>query len=131
MVLLGCLAGAYDELRQHGIYLSAYYPGSIKTPGFQAEQEAMPEVTARIEAQCSDVSTAYAAARCLLHGILNGKREITNEILPSLLVDRPTGSPLPDAIIGALVALVRSGWFLYVRIMSSKYIKAKACASAD
>merc|ERR1712113_643714 len=79
----GFLAGAYDEFKQHGVYLSVYFPGSIRTPGFQAEQEAMPEVTARIEAQCSDVSSADSAAQVLLRGILDGKKEITNEVLPS------------------------------------------------
>lgn len=127
----GFLAGAYDEFRRHGVYLSVYYPGSIRTPGFQAEQEAMPEVTARIESQCSDVSSADSAAKALMRGILNGSREITNEFLPSLLVDTPTGSPPLDAIIGALVQLVRAGWFFYLRIMSSMYIKTKTSGRVD
>ncbi|CAE8737106.1 unnamed protein product [Polarella glacialis] len=100
----GFLAGAYHEFRRHGVHLSVYYPGSIRTPGFQQEQEACPRVTARIEAQCSEISSAESVAAVLLKGIESGAREITNELLPSLVVDSPTGCAPIDALIGAVAS---------------------------
>jgi len=119
----GFLAGAHHEFALHGIRLSVYYPGSIKTPGFQAEQEETPRVTQRVEAQCSDISSADDAACVLLRGIECGAVEITNELLPSLIVDFPTGSPPVDVVIAAVVQLVRAVWSAYLRVMSSWYIE--------
>eukprot|EP00442_Polarella_glacialis_P054301 CAMPEP_0115061282 /NCGR_PEP_ID=MMETSP0227-20121206/7920_1 /TAXON_ID=89957 /ORGANISM="Polarella glacialis, Strain CCMP 1383" /LENGTH=337 /DNA_ID=CAMNT_0002446565 /DNA_START=73 /DNA_END=1086 /DNA_ORIENTATION=- len=125
----GFLAGAYHEFRRHGVHLSVYYPGSIRTPGFQQEQEACPRVTARIEAQCSEISSAESVAAVLLKGIESGAREITNELLPSLVVDSPTGCAPIDALIGAVVQLIRAGWSVYLRIMSNLYIEPIASSS--
>jgi len=118
----GFLAGAYDEFRRQGVLLSVYYPGSIKTPGFAEEQESLPLVAAKIEGQCSNACTAESAAHDLLRGIEAGTREITNELLPALLVDMPTGSEFLDAPIAAIVQLIRSGWYLYLRFMCKMYI---------
>jgi len=119
----GFLAGAYHELQRHGILLSVYYPGSIRTPGFKEEQERNSTVTVKIEAQCSDVASAESAAEVLLQGIQAGTMEITNELLPSLLVDHPTGCAPLDAAIAIVVQLIRAGWFLYLGLMSKYYIR--------
>lgn len=121
----GFLAGAYEEFRRHGVHLSVFYPGSIRTPGFASEQESMPLVTQKIEAQCSDVSSAESCAVVLLGGIEGGAREITNELLPSLLVDTPTGGCTPlDALVWALAQVVRGVSSLYMRFMVNRYIEA-------
>lgn len=119
----GFLAGSYHELRRHGILLSVYYPGSIQTPGFKEEQESKSTVTAKIETQCSDLSSAESAAEALLRGIEDGTVEITNELLPSLLVDHPTGCAPLDACIASVVQLIRAGWFMYLGLMSKYYIQ--------
>lgn len=119
----GFLAGAYEEFRVHGVHLSVFYPGSIRTPGFASEQAQMPLVTQKIEAQCSDVSSAESCARVLLGGIEGGAREITNEFLPSLLVDTPTGGCTPlDALIWAFAQVVKGPVSLYMRFMANRYI---------
>jgi len=118
----GFLAGAYHELQQHGVNLSVYYPGSIETPGFEHEKRQMPTVTSRIESSCSDVSKAEAAAAVLLAGIEKGTKEITNELLPSLVVDHPTGFAPLDACIASVVQCIRAGWSTYLRIMARQYI---------
>ena len=127
----GFLAGAYHEFLRRGIRLSVYYPGSIKTPGFKDDQEACALVTSKIEGQCSDVSSAASAAGCLLAGIEGGVREITNELLPALLIDTPTGSPLVDAAVGAVVQLIRVGWFAYLEMMSGMYISGVATTDSS
>ncbi|CAK9011080.1 3-dehydrosphinganine reductase TSC10A (3-ketodihydrosphingosine reductase) (KDS reductase) (3-ketosphinganine reductase) [Durusdinium trenchii] len=114
----GFLAGAGHELEQHGVHLSVYYPGSIATPGFEHEKQLMPTVTARIESSCSDVSKPEDAAAVLLAGIERGTKEITNELLPSLVVDFPTGFTPLDACVAAVVQIVRAGWSIYLRAMS-------------
>eukprot|EP00930_Biecheleria_cincta_P007495 TRINITY_DN108715_c0_g1_i1.p1 TRINITY_DN108715_c0_g1~~TRINITY_DN108715_c0_g1_i1.p1 ORF type:complete len:368 (+),score=59.38 TRINITY_DN108715_c0_g1_i1:98-1105(+) len=119
----GFLAGAYHELQRHGILLSVYYPGSIQTPGFKEEQESKSTVTAKIEAQCSDVSSAESAAEVLLRGIEGGTMEITNELLPWLIVDHPTGCAPLDAAIAVVVQLIRAAWFIYLGLMSKYYIR--------
>ena len=81
-----------------------------------------PLVTAKVEGQCSDVNTADSAAEVLMWGISTGAREITNELLPALLVDYPTGSPFVDAAIAWVVALIRAGWTAYLGIMCHLYI---------
>lgn len=118
----GFLAGAYHEFRRHGVLLSVFYPGSIRTPGFEHEQSLIPTVTAKVEAQCSDVSSAEDCAAALLKGIESGAAEITNELLPALIVDHPTGCAPVDAIIAAVAQLFRSVWFIYLQLMSSYYI---------
>mmetsp|Transcript_80641 Transcript_80641/g.179137 ORF Transcript_80641/g.179137 Transcript_80641/m.179137 type:complete len:336 (-) Transcript_80641:86-1093(-) len=127
----GFLAGAYHEFLRYGVRLSVYYPGSIRTPGFAAEQEAVPRVTAKIEAQCSDISSSEAAAEVLLNGILRGSHEITNELLPLLTLDMPTGCAPIDAAIAFLVQLIRAGWFMYLKAMSSLYIEGRKPVSAS
>ena len=102
--------------------LSVYYPGSMETPGFKEEMASAPLVTAKVEGQCSDVNTADSAAEVLMGGITTGAREITNELLPALLVDYPTGSPFVDAAIAWVVALIRAGWTAYLGIMCHLYI---------
>lgn len=114
--------GAADELAHSGIELSVYYPGSIKTPGFAEYLESMPVVTHKIEGQCSDICTASDAAKDLLAGVECGTREITNEFLPSLLVDAPTGCFPLDALIKLVVALIQCGWAAYIRFMCRHYI---------
>ncbi|CAL1130568.1 unnamed protein product [Cladocopium goreaui] len=118
----GFLAGAYHELQQHGVDLSVYYPGSIETPGFEHEKQLMPTVTSRIESSCSDVSKADDAAAVLLAGIEKGTKEITNELLPSLVVDHPTGFAPLDALVAAVTQCIRAGWSTYLRVMARQYI---------
>ncbi|CAE7423482.1 TSC10A [Symbiodinium microadriaticum] len=118
----GFLAGAYHELRRHGVHLSVYYPGSINTPGFQEEKRQMPPVTLRIESQCSDVSSAESVADIMLRGIENGTKEITNELLPSLVVEAPTGCAPLDAVVAAVTQLIRAGWSQYLHLMSKWYV---------
>ena len=118
----GYLAGAYHEFKRRGVLLSVYYPGSMETPGFKEEMASAPLVTAKVEGQCSDVNTADSAAEVLMWGISTGAREITNELLPALLVDYPTGSPFVDAAIAWVVALIRAGWTTYLGIMCHLYI---------
>lgn len=126
----GFLAGAFHELQQHGVLLSVYYPGSLRTPGYAAEQEDTPLVTAKIESQCSDLSSAEDAALMLLKGIQRGDMEITNELLPSLVVDHPSGCAPVDMVVGAVVQLFRAIWFLYLRLMSSYYVKAPTASGS-
>ncbi|CAE7549353.1 TSC10A [Symbiodinium natans] len=118
----GFLAGAYHELRRHGVHLSVYYPGSINTPGFLEEKRQMPPVTLRIESQCSDVSSPESVAAMMLSGIERGTREITNELLPSLVVDSPTGCAPVDAIVAAVTQLIRAGWSQYLHLMAKWYV---------
>ena len=94
----------------------------METPGFKEEMASAPLVTAKVEGQCSDVNTADSAAEVLMGGISTGAREITNELLPALLVDYPTGSPFVDAAIAWVVALIRAGWTAYLGIMCHLYI---------
>ena len=94
----------------------------METPGFKEEMASAPLVTAKVEGQCSDVNTADSAAEVLMGGITTGAREITNELLPALLVDYPTGSPFVDAAIAWVVALIRAGWTAYLGIMCHLYI---------
>jgi len=118
----GFLAGAYHELRRHDIHLSVYYPGSIKTPGFLEEKKLMPSVTERIESSCSDVTDPEKVAAVLLRGIESGTKEITNELLPSLVVDAPTGCAPVDAVVAAVTQLIRAGWSQYLHLMAKWYV---------
>eukprot|EP00933_Yihiella_yeosuensis_P021015 TRINITY_DN16742_c0_g1_i2.p1 TRINITY_DN16742_c0_g1~~TRINITY_DN16742_c0_g1_i2.p1 ORF type:complete len:359 (+),score=37.26 TRINITY_DN16742_c0_g1_i2:137-1078(+) len=124
----GFLAGAYHELRQHGVHLSVYYPGTIRTPGYQSEQEVVPDVTNKIEGQCSDIASAESAAGCLLQGIERGTKEITNELLPAIIVEQPTGCAPIDAAIASVMQLIRAGWAVYLGFMCKLYVKPLAAA---
>ncbi|KAJ8601650.1 hypothetical protein CTAYLR_009824 [Chrysophaeum taylorii] len=122
----GAVAGAYHELKRNNVFLSCFYPGSILTPGYEGELEDRPHVTNRIETSCSDTSKPDAVARALLAGVKAGAREFSNELLPQLVVDAPTGCLHIDILIAILVAIVRSGWDLYLDAMALAHIPRQA-----
>ena len=69
-----------------------------------------------------EVSKPADAAEVLLNGIQRGAREITNELLPSLTVEHPTGLVPLDACIAAVVQCIRAGWSFYLGIMTKQYV---------
>eukprot|EP00633_Aureoumbra_lagunensis_P010925 CAMPEP_0197329868 /NCGR_PEP_ID=MMETSP0892-20130614/6261_1 /TAXON_ID=44058 ORGANISM="Aureoumbra lagunensis, Strain CCMP1510" /NCGR_SAMPLE_ID=MMETSP0892 /ASSEMBLY_ACC=CAM_ASM_000538 /LENGTH=338 /DNA_ID=CAMNT_0042826741 /DNA_START=196 /DNA_END=1210 /DNA_ORIENTATION=+ len=118
----GVVAGATHELLRHQIFLSVFYPGSILTPGYQSELEDRPKLTDRIESSCSATSSAESVANAALIGIQTGDKEFSNELLPQLTLDAPTGFIHLDLLIVLIVALIKIIWDLYLDIMTSLYL---------
>jgi len=116
----GLVAGAARELLQRNIVLSCFYPGSLLTPGYASELEDRPYVTDRIENDCSTATKADVAAKAALTAIASGDREASNELLPQLLIDAPTGFLHVDLAIALFLPLFRVSSL-------ALYLHAKKC----
>lgn len=129
----GALAGAYHELRRYGVLLSCFFPGSILTPGYYSELDDRPDVTHRIESTCSDTAAPPQVAAALLAGLKAGSREFSNELLPTLLLDDPTGCLHLDLLVALIVIPFKLGWDFYLDVVSRSYLprqKGHGTASA-
>ena len=58
----------------------------------------------------------------LLNGVLRGDREISNEMLFRACTYEPSGNPLLDSLLHALLVFIRSGLQVYNEMMVSQYV---------
>ncbi|KAJ7767637.1 oxidoreductase [Mycena metata] len=117
------LRGLADTLQSElmlypDISIHIYFPPSILTPGFEAENKTKPKVTQEID-DADDAVTPDIAAHAFLHGVQKGHAHITSHFIANLFRASTRGvTPkqnwLMDAIYDMLAYFVAPIWRLSV-----------------
>ncbi|KAJ7130717.1 oxidoreductase [Mycena filopes] len=117
------LRGLADTLQSElmlysDISVHLYFPATMLTPGFDAENENKPKITAEID-NADDAVTPEFAARAFLQGVQAGHAHITSHFIAELFRASTRGAApkqnwIKDAILDMLAYFVAPIWRLGV-----------------
>ncbi|KAJ2778714.1 3-dehydrosphinganine reductase [Coemansia javaensis] len=100
-----------NELQMHGISVHCYFPGTIFTPGYDAENLTKPQITKDIEG-ADDGLTPEKCAEGLFRGLQRGEFAIATDPIGLLLRCSARGvAPNNNVVLDALIAPV--GWAVF------------------
>ncbi|ORZ22446.1 hypothetical protein BCR42DRAFT_433775 [Absidia repens] len=107
-----------NELKQYGIGVHIFFPGGIRSPGFDKENETKPDVTKEIEG-ANEPQTAEECAKSLMKGLYAGNYMIMVDFISEVLRCTTRGvSPSNNFFLDTFLALVgqpvASGYALYM-----------------
>ncbi|OMH83596.1 3-ketodihydrosphingosine reductase TSC10 [Zancudomyces culisetae] len=121
-----------SELILHGINVSAYYPGTILSPGYEAENKLKPEISKKIE-DAVDGLTPEQCSTALLKGLKRGEVAITSDFSTLLFRVASRGAmPMNNVAIDSVLAMIAwvalPIWRIFVdrTISTFQYGKPKA-----
>ncbi|KAJ1795228.1 3-dehydrosphinganine reductase [Coemansia sp. RSA 2399] len=109
------------ELQGHGIGVHCYFPGTIFTPGYEAENLTKPQITKDIEG-ADDGLTPEQCSRGLFKGLARGEFAICTDPI-SILFRCTTRGAMPnnnavvDAFVAAIGWVALAPWRMYVDYM--------------
>ena len=106
------------ELAPYNVNVHLFLPGTIDSPGYEAENRMKPDVTKKIEAGAGKV-TCNEAADCLLNGISRGDYIITTELLFEFILPASLGSCRRNNFLFQLVLAPISVLLNYIVYLSS------------
>ncbi|KAJ2556091.1 3-dehydrosphinganine reductase [Coemansia sp. RSA 1933] len=112
------------ELQAHQISVHCYFPGTIFTPGYDAENLTKPQITKDIEG-ADDGLTPEMCSRGLFRGLARGEFAICTDPISMMFRCATRGAmPNNNAVIDALVAAVGwvalAPWRMYIDYMVMK-----------
>ncbi|CAO3594995.1 unnamed protein product [Absidia cylindrospora] len=107
-----------NELKQYGIGVHIFFPGGIRSPGFDKENETKPDVTKEIEGT-NEPQTAEDCAKSLMKGLYTGNYMIMVDFISEVLRCTTRGvAPSNNFFLDTFMALVgqpiASGYALYM-----------------
>ncbi|KAJ2865715.1 3-dehydrosphinganine reductase [Coemansia erecta] len=109
------------ELQGHGIGVHCYFPGTIFTPGYEAENLTKPQITKDIEG-ADDGLTPEQCSRGLLKGLARGEFAICTDPISMLFRcatrgAMPNNNAVVDAFVAAIGWVALGPWRMYVDYM--------------
>ncbi|CAG8533096.1 3174_t:CDS:2 [Paraglomus occultum] len=91
-----------NELLLYDIGVHCFFPGNIRTPGYETENKTKPQVTKRLEGE-DDASPPEVIAAALYKGLRKGQFFITSDLLTDILRAGSHGmAPTNNAIVDVL-----------------------------
>ncbi|KAJ2516159.1 3-dehydrosphinganine reductase [Coemansia sp. RSA 1939] len=120
------------ELRPHQIAVHCYFPGTIFTPGYDAENLTKPQITKDIEG-ADDGLPPHVCSRRLLRGIERGEFAVCSDPISMMFRCATRGAmPNNNAVVDSLVAAVAwvalVPWRLHVDYLVNRAASAAASA---
>ncbi|KAJ2663329.1 3-dehydrosphinganine reductase [Coemansia sp. RSA 1200] len=122
------------ELLPHRIAVHCYFPGTIFTPGYDAENLTKPQITKDIEG-ADDGLPPHVCSRRLLRGIDRGEFAVCSDPISMMFRCATRGAmPNNNAVVDSLVAAVAwvalVPWRMHVDYLVNRAAAAAALASA-
>lgn len=84
-----------SELQLYGIHVHCYFPGTILSPGYDAENRTKPELTKKLEGGPEEGLTPQQCAAGLLRGVASGRFYITTDFQTELFRAASAGGSVP------------------------------------
>lgn len=108
-------------MKSHNILggVHIYFTSTIKSPGFEKEQETKPEITKKIEGSESSDPSSNARAITLLNGIENNQLNICSDFLTRLFYSSVVGISKRENIISTILlswlsSIIIPIWLCYI-----------------
>ncbi|KAJ1802933.1 3-dehydrosphinganine reductase [Coemansia sp. RSA 2599] len=127
------------ELQMYGINVHCYFPGTIFTPGYEAENLTKPQITKDIEG-ADEGMTPEQCSKGLFKGLVRGEFAIATD--PITLLFRcgtrgvmPNNNFVLDSVVSAIAWVAFVPWRMYVDYVVKKHgsaiSKSKSKSKAD